>query len=196
MLWPNDVLTFLSNGGRPNYHVAVLLAPVELLSGDPVSVGYWTGWEDVTLALGGVSRTLIGTKGALFAPNPVYAPGTEIRTQDVGINGLSNQGVDLIQAYDLRLKPAELWQLCFTQGAEFKGARRLFKGVIDQTNLQIGTKGTGSRLTLTLASSARSGTRTLASKKSNESYKRRGGDTAMEYASLMNVDADWWGPRG
>lgn len=196
MIWPTDVATFLSAGGRPNYHLAVVLTPKDLTTGNPVTVGYWTGWEDISLSLGGVSQTLFATKGALDADNAVAETGTNIRNHNVSINGLSQQGVDLIQAYDLRFRPATLWQLCFTQGSQFMGARTIMTGKVDKQKLTIGAKGRASRLSITIASSAREGTRTLALKKSHASYLLRDGDTAAEYASLTDVDSDYWGPKG
>lgn len=196
MLWDSGARAFLAAGGQPNFHIAVTLTPILIATGNPVSIGYWSGMEDIDLELGGVTRTLYASKGALDTDNPTYSAGTEIRRHKAWMNGLSAQAMDLISAYRIEQRPAELWQLCFSQGAEFQGARRLFKGWIDEPEQTIGRKGGTSKLTLTLASTARAGTRTVPLKKSHQSYLARGGDTAMESASLTDVDSDWWGPKG
>jgi hypothetical protein len=196
MLWDSGAQTFLSGGGQPNFHLALTITPILISTGNPVSVGYWTGMEDIDLPLGGVTETLFASKGALDGDNPTYAAGTDIRRLKVWMNGLSQQALDLISAYDIEQCPAAFWQLCFSQGMEFKGARRLFKGWVDEPEQTVGPKGGTSRFALTLASTARAGTKTVPLKKSHQSYLRRGGDTAMEYASLLDADSDWWGPRG
>lgn len=196
MLWPEAVKAFLASGGAPNYHVALLVEPVNLTTGLTESVGYWSGHEDLTLNLGGVDHLLFATRGALGMDDPTYSEGTTVRTQRVRMFGLSEQSDDILRAYDVRQKPASAWQLCFSQGGEFKGGRRLLKGFVNGVDQRLGKKGQGAVLELELASSARAGTRTLTAKKSHQSYMQRSGDTAMEYASLTDVDSDWWGPKG
>ena len=195
MLWPDEVRTFFANGGAPNFHVAAIIKPIDLSTDGQITVGYWSGHEDIPLTLDGTLYTLLGTRGALQITNPTYAAGTEIRNYSARMFGLSEQAVDLLRAYDVEQAPAELWQLCFNQGAAFIGARRLAKGEVDGAPQTIGAKGQGATLELTIASALRAGTRTTASKKSHASYLLRDGDTSMEYASLKDVDSDTWGPR-
>lgn len=195
MLWPQKVQQFLSQGNAPSFYIAFLISPVEKDTGVSLDLGYWSGEEDIKIDLGGASRDLQKTHGALFASDPIYEVGTNIRTQEISMFGLGPQGQDLVKAYDVKLRPASLWQLCFTQGQVFLGARRIFSGVVDASNLEIGKKGEGATLTLTLASGFREGTKTLPLMKSGSSYLERGGDTAMEYAALTDVDSDTWGPE-
>jgi len=194
-MWPTIVQDFLASGEAPNFHTALIVWPVNLISEQTEEVSYWSGWEPVDLNLGGV-RSLIPTSGALGVGPPTYSEGTDIRNQDCRMFGRSVQAASILKSYNVRFKPAETWQLCFTQGAAFMGARRLFKGFVDGTPQRIGVKGQGATLSIKLASAMRTGTRTVVAKKSHASYQLRGGDTAMEYASLTSVDSDWWGARG
>lgn len=193
-MWPQAVQDFLSAGGAPNFYVALVAYPVNLISDQTEEVCFWSGHEDISLDLDG-SKALTATKGALKITPPTYIEGTDIRQHEVSMFGLSPQSVTLLQAYSLRFKPAQTWHLCFSQGAEFIGARRLFSGLVDGTPQNIGVKGQTADLTMSLVSEMRKGTRTLASKKSHESYLLRGGDTSMEYASLTETSSDWWGAR-
>lgn len=196
MLWPVACAEFLAGGGRPNYQIALLLSPVLRSSGLREDLGYWSGHEDIVLPLGGADRTLWATYGALQSAVPSYVAGTTIRTHSISAFGLSPQSIDLLQAYEVRFAPAQEWQLMFTQGAEFIGARRIMSGTVDIVTQTIGKKGEGASLTLQIATSARAGTASIIAKKSDQSYRQRDGDTAMEYASLVDADSDWWGPRG
>jgi len=189
MLWPSPVRTFLASGEPPNYQMAVVVQPVNLITGLSETVGLWTGWETVTVDLDG-DKTLLPTRGGLDVPPQDYSEGTQIRSQSVTLFGLSAEADALLKTYNTRLRPASVWQLCYTQGAIFVGARRIFKGAIDAAPRVIGAKGGGSSLEFRIASAMRSGTRTIASKKSGASYTLRSGDTGMEYASLTDVDAD------
>jgi len=194
MLWPDNTRIFLASGEPANFHLAVTIEPVNMITGLPETFCFWTGWEVITLDLDG-NKSLIPTRGGLDIPDPEYADGTEIRRQSVSLFGLSNQADTLLKTYRTRLRPASAWQLCFTQGAIFKGVRRISKGVIDAAPRVIGAKGGGSSLEFQIASAMRSGTRTIASKKSKASYVLRSGDTGMEYASLADVDSDIRGNR-
>ena len=194
-MWPQAVQEFLANGGAPNFHVAVVIRPVNLASGQTEELSFWSGHEDIVLDLSG-NKTLIATKGALKVDAPTYSEGTNIRQHSTSMFGLSSHAVSLLQAYSVRFKDVQTWQLCYTQGSRYIGARRLFNGIVDGMPQTIAVKGGGTTLTIQMVSEMRKGTRTLASKKSHESYQLRNGDTSMQYASLTAVDSDWWGARG
>lgn len=195
-MWPQAVQDFLSAGGVPNFHTALTVQPVNLTSSLTEDIGFWTGHEDVNLDIDGTgARTLLATKGSLMIEAPTYSEGTDIRRHEAKLFGLSTQSLSLLQAYNTRFKPVQTWQLCFSQGAAFIGARKLFDGMIDGTPQTIGVKGGRATLALNMFSAMRKGTRTLTSKKSHASYLLRGGDTSMEYASLTEVESDWWGAR-
>lgn len=196
MLWDSPAQSYLDAGGSPTFFVALLLNPIERATGNRVSRNYWTGHETVTLTIGGTNQVLWPSYDALVFENPTFSAGTEIRTTEVQTFGLSDQSVDLLNAYDLNRAPAEIHHLLFTPGMEFKGAKRIWRGEVDEQSLTTEEKGASSYMSISLVSSAREGTRTVTAKKSHESYQRRSGDTAMKYASLREVDTDWWGTRG
>lgn len=196
MMWPTEAQSYLDGGGSPLFFVALLIAPVRLSDGLRVSMDFWSGHEDIVADLGGAPRNLWRTNGALIAENPSYATGTDIRTYRLALFGLSDRSEELLAAYDANRAPVEVYQMMFTPGMVFKGGRRRFKGEVDTMPRDIGPKGEGATLSINLVSSARAGTETTATKKSNESYRRRSGDTSMEYASLRDAESDWWGARG
>lgn len=196
MLWSSGAATYLSDGGHAVVFVALLSRPILHSTGQRVDVGYWSGHEDVQLAIGGASRTLWKTGGGLVSDDPEYVLGTTIRSHKVQMFGLSAQADDLLQAYEVRFAPTEVWQLMFTPGLEFKGERRIFKGEVDGAPQIIEPKGQSARLEITLASSARSGTKSISGRKSNLSFVQRAGDTSMEQSSLVDADGDIWGANG
>lgn len=182
---------YLSDGRPPHFETCMLLWPIQ--NGSEVEAHLWTGHEDLTLSIDGVSRTLSGTKGALGIENVTHAEGTDIRTLQASLFGLTPQALDIIRAYEPARARVEVHQLLFTQGMEYLGNDREFRGNIDQIDHSLGVKGGDATLTAVLVSAMRRGTVTTTRKKSNESYLLRGGDTSMAYASLKDVDADPWG---
>lgn len=192
MIYGAGALAFLLSGGVPRSFVALVVHPIELASGNTVTLGYWSGHEDISLALGGVERTLQATRGGLRIEPGHYVKGTEIRSHRAEMFGLGPQSRDILRAYDFRLKPLEYWQLVFDQGMAYKGAGRAFKGFVDGTPLEIKQKAGQATLSIIGQSAARLGTRTSSLRKAHQSYLLRGGDTSMKDASLTDADEGIW----
>jgi len=195
MTWPTAVANWLAAGNAPLFEVALVITPLNP-SSQRVTLGFWSGMEDVTLTLGGVARLLNASYGSLRFDPVTYATGTTVRTMTARAHGLNAQAIELLYDYDSRFAPVEAWQLCFSQGLEFQGARRLLKGMVNSLDQSVAAKGGRATLTMGLTSATRAGTKSIVATKSHESYQQRSGDTAMEYAALQGALSDWWGPRG
>lgn len=201
MGWDVGGQAYLNSGTAPHFEVAVVVHPYNLTTAQVDTFTYWSSHHEHVLPLGGVTRTLTPTYGALRVANPVYVKGTDIRTLDVSLFGLGDQARALLQGYRLRLAAAEIYQLVFTPGLEYKGQRRAWNGDVDASKLEIGEKGGAATLTVTIATRMRRGTVSIAATKSDASYRQRmvdvgngpEPDTIMEYAALQDVESDPWG---
>ncbi|MEL7090260.1 MAG: hypothetical protein AAFN94_00860 [Pseudomonadota bacterium] len=201
MGWSAAALAYLATRAGCHFESAVVISPRNLTSDNIETFTYWTSHHDHSLNLGGTSRVLIPTYGALRMGNPVYGKGTNIRSLDLAMFGLSADAKTLLQGYELRLARVEAYQLLFTPGMEYVGERQRWKGQVNTVRQQIGEKGGTASLEISVTSALRKGTISRAKTKSNASYAERmvdvgngpEPDTSMEYAGLRDAESDQWG---
>lgn len=161
------------------------------------TIGIWNGDQDRNFTISSVSRTYIGAGGLLGVEPMVYGAGLQIRTQTVTFSPLEAEVIDLIRTYEPRLAPVEMHRAIFDPltGDLVEEPHRIFKGWIDEVT--IGTPEINGQATcsVTLVSTARALTRTLASKKSDAVQKARSGDRFRRYIDVSGNVKVFWGEK-
>ncbi len=165
-------------------------------TGASEAAGLWNDGYDRNFIIDGVTRAYSGAAGMIAPGALTVEAGTNIQMQRISIAILEPRIETMIRFYDARLAPAELHLALFNSGDELISLTRVFRGFIDSAPIREGelSDGTSSAICeLTLASSAREGTRTLTLKKSEEALKRRGGDRGYRYSTISGSVPVWWG---
>lgn len=171
----------------------VWISARNLATGLVEAAGFWTGDDDHTFDIAGVSRTYTGAGAMISMDDPVYESGTTIQMQRLTFSMVSAEIQAAVFAYDTRLAPVEVHLALFDpETGAVIGIARSFTGWVEEPAVREGATPT---LTLSLASSARAGTRTLATKKSPESLKQRSpNDEGRRYADIAgDVPVSWGG---
>lgn len=171
----------------------VWIAARNLSTGLVEAAGFWTGEDDRTFAVEGVARTYTGAGGLIRMDDPTYESGTNIQMQRMTFSMVSPEIQAAVFQYDTRLAPVEVHLALFDPATgALIGLAPAFQGWVEEP--RVSESGTPT-LTLSVASSARAGTRTLGAKKSPESLKQRHPtDEGRKYADIAgDVPVSWGG---
>ncbi|WOI54953.1 hypothetical protein [Palleronia sp. LCG004] len=165
-------------------------------TGEIQPAGIWNGEHDQSFEIEGETRDYRGIAG-LLKPEPLtYEAGTNIRLQRIRI-ALSPDAESLLRNYDSRLAPAELHLAIFDREThELISIDQAIEGFVDSAPIKEGALENGMSVAvcdLTLATSARAGTRTLGTKKSDAALRKRGGDRGYRYSVISGQIPVWWG---
>lgn len=171
----------------------VWISARNLTTGLVEAAGFWTGEDDRTFDVNGVARTYTGAGALIDIGDLTYESGTSIQMQSMTFSMVSAEIQAAVFQYDTRLAPVEVHLALFDpQNGALIGVAPAFVGWVEEPKVQ---EGAAAKLTLSVASSARAGTRTLASKKSPESLKKRlSTDEGRRYADIAgDVPVSWGG---
>lgn len=165
------------------------------ISGLTESLGLWTGAEDRNFTIEAVSRKYFGAGTVMQVPPIVYSTGLAVRMQRLTLSPLAPAVGDLIRTYDCRFAPLQIHRALFStdDGALVAEPHRMFKGFIDEVDVITPESGGEARCEVTVASSARLLTRTLALKKSDETQRLRSDDRLRRYVDVSGSVDVWWG---
>jgi hypothetical protein len=164
-------------------------------SGQLETLGLWSGEDDLAVTIGGQARTYTGA-GALLEAEPVTAgAGLEVRTYQLRLAAVAPEVEDLAKGYETRFAPVEIHRALFNPASRALAAEphRVFSGFINGLDFGTAEPGGLGSCTLELVSETRVLTRRLASKKSDESQQRRGGDRFRRYGNISGVVPVYWG---
>ncbi|QBR38364.1 hypothetical protein ETW23_03910 [Leisingera sp. NJS201] len=159
------------------------------------TIGIWSGEDDLTLEVGGQPRPYTGA-GALMRSDPITAgTGLAVRTYQIGLAAVAPEVEALVKGYETRLAPLEIHRALFNPATRALAGppHRVFSGFINGIDFPTAEPGGTASCTLELISETRALTRTLASKKSDESQQRRGGDRFRRYGNISGVVPVYWG---
>lgn len=161
------------------------------------TLGLWTGAEDRVFTVDGVARTYFGAGTVMQVPPISYGTGLAVRMQRLTLSPLAPAVGDLIRTYDCRFAPLQIHRALFStgDGALVAEPHRVYKGFIDEVQVITPEAGGEARCELTVASSARLLTRTLALKKSDATQQLRSGDRFRKYVDVSGSVDVWWGER-
>lgn len=171
----------------------VWISARNLTTGLVEAAGFWTGEDDRTFDVDGVDRLYTGAGALIEMGDLTYESGTSIQMQSMTFSMVSAEIQAAVFQYDTRLAPVEVHLALFDpQSGALIGVAPAFVGWVEEPKVQ---EGATAKLTLSVASSARAGTRTLASKKSPESLKKRlSTDEGRRYADIAgDVPVSWGG---
>lgn len=163
-------------------------------TGSTESAGFWTGDDNAEFTIDGQVRDYTGA-GPLISIDAIkYAAGTEIQMQSLEFSMFSDEVEAQIYQYDIRLAPVELHLALFSPDTgELVGIATSFKGWIEDPDVVDSASG-GRSLRLSVASEARAGTKTLATKRSAQSMQLRNPDEAgFDYADISGDVSIAWG---
>ncbi len=164
-------------------------------TGADESLGLWTGAQDRSFTIGGVTRIYAGAGSIMEIPPIVSQSGIAVRMQRISLSPLSPEVAALIRTYDARFARIEIHRALFdpVTGLLVAEPHRLFKGIIDEVALPIDPKTGEVRCDVTIASSARYLTRTLPLKRSDATQQRRLGDRFLRYVDVSGEVDVYWG---
>lgn len=166
-------------------------------TGLPQQLGLWTGGYDRTFTIGGSPRAYVGA-GAITKVSPItMQAGVVVRMQRLTLSPLSQTVADLIRTYDARFGPVEIHRALFStdDNSLISEPHRLYKGFIDELEVTTPEVGSDATCEVSLASTARLLTRTLALKKSDATQQLRSGDRFRRYIDISGAVTVWWGEK-
>ena len=194
--------TTLSHAASASGLVAQVLLWVEARdpTGQPAPVGLWTGEDDRSITVAGQSRLYEGA-GELLAIEPItYRQGLDARLHKMVLSGLGADTEALLTGTDARLAPADLYRVIMDAATrEIVGSpHRLIRGWVNELVIntgQISGNDAGkSTVELTLATSARALTRSLALKYADATQQTNTpGDRFFRWAALSGQVQVKWG---
>lgn len=184
---------------REGVHAEALLwiTARDRVTGVQASIGLWTGAQDAQITIGGVARAYVGANEVLGIEDIQHELGLQVRQARLSLAGIAPGVETAIRAFDARLAPVEIHRALFsvTTGALVEEPHRVFKGWIDTVDFETGAIGGATTCEVTVVSNARVLTRTLATKKSDETQKLRSGDRFRRYANATGQVGVWWGEQ-
>lgn len=164
-------------------------------TGLPEHMGVWTGDYDLAVPIDGEARTYQGL-GAVLQAEPISAaPGLAVRIHQLRLAAVAPEVEDLVKGYDTRFAPVEIHRALFypeTRGL-IGDPHRVYRGLINDIVFPRSEPGGNPECIVSVASETRVLTRALASKKSDESHKVRGGDRFRKYADISGNVPVFWG---
>jgi hypothetical protein len=194
--------TTLSHAASASGLVAQVLLWVEARdpTGQPAPVGLWTGEDDRSITVAGQSRLYEGA-GELLAIEPItYRQGLDARLHKMVLSGLGADTEALLTGTDARLAPADLYRVIMDAATrEIVGSpHRLIRGWVNELVIntgQISGQDAGkSTVELTLATSARALTRSLALKYADATQQANTpGDGFFRWAAISGQVQVKWG---
>lgn len=195
-----DVATvdFLQSRAGVVAHRLIWISARNTATGLIEDLGLWSGEDNMGFTIGGQSRDYIGA-GVLLDPEPITSqPGLDVRIHQLRMAAIAPKVEELVKGYDTRFAPVEMHRALFHPDTRQLVAEphRIYKGMIDQITFPREVPGGSPACVVSVASETRILTRTLASKKSNESHvARNGGDGFRQYAVVSGSVSVFWGEK-
>jgi hypothetical protein len=164
------------------------------VTGEDRAVGLWNGDDHQSFEINAAARLYYGAGSVLKVPQITLTSGLVVQMQQLELSSLTPEAAVLLRAYDLRLAPVEIHRALFspTTMELVDTPVRMFKGWVDEAPIPTGPIDAEVSVTLTLASSARELTRTLALKKSDATQRLRADDRFRRYTVVTGeIDVLW-----
>lgn len=166
-------------------------------TGAPTPLGLWNGDDHMTFNINGVDRLYYGAGSLGEVQDITGVVGIEVRMQTATLTPLTPEVAQAIRGYDARLAPVEIHRASFDPDthALMEAPHRVFQGWIDGLDLDEAADGKSAECRVTMSSTARDLTRTLALKRSDSSYQLRSGDRFGRYADVAGTVDIYWGEK-
>lgn len=163
-------------------------------TGDPETLGVWTGSFDRQFEIDGETRPYVGAGGFLTIGNLMTRIGLFVQRQTVELSGLKPEIKNLLNGYDARQAPVELHSLRRDpETNEITAIDPIFKGWLNKAPSTVGQLGGKAKIKCQCVSSARLLTKKLALVKSDAIQSQQGDDEFMKYADVSGNAEVFWG---
>lgn len=182
--------------GRVATHAEILvwITARHRSTGNPESIGFWTGVDHEVFRIGGQDRSYIGAGAMLDAPDIEAAPGLEVRRHTITLSALDPGVEQAVRGYDPRHAPVELHRAEYDgTGALLAAPERIFKGWIDGTPIMTPPIGGTATVALEIVSNSRMLTQYGGGTKSDAVQQQREGDRFRRYGSIAGEAQVFWG---
>lgn len=193
---PSALLAHLNSRGARHARLLVWVNAWERSTGDPVTVGFWTGADHRLFSIGGEDREYFGAGSLIKVAPLVGETGVNIRTTRLSFSPVSPEFRLAVRSYRTDDAPVEIHVANFdpqTRALIAEPTRR-FKGFLkgmDFTRPKVGGEAT---CEVAVQSAARVLSRTLPLKKSDAALRaRHPGDGFRKYTDVSGSVETWWG---
>lgn len=177
-------------------HVLVWAEAKDKGTGSASPFGVWTGDDDRDFTTDGVTKTYLGAGNLLDVGDLVSETGYVVRVTRMTLPHLSTDISAIIAARNFRLAPVTWHQVHLVPGGHDIVAtpRRIFRGWVERMSLPDAAQDGNAAAEIEMVSYARSMTRPLTLKKSDEALKRREPtDTFRQYIAVSGKISTSWG---
>jgi hypothetical protein len=178
-------------------HALIWIVAKDRVTGVDTALGLWSGDQDAIFTIGGVARPYLGAGEIVGVEDIQRETGLQVRNHTLSLSGIAPGVEAATRAYDARLAPVEIHRALFdpVTNALVAEPHRMFKGWCDDLQFDTGAIGGATTAEMMVVSSARMLTRTLGTKKSDESQRLRSGDRFRRYAAVTGRVGVWWGEK-
>lgn len=179
-------------------HVLVWIEAADRVSGTAAPFGIWTGDDDRDFTVDSVTRTYLGAGALLDIGDLVAETGYVVRVTRMSLAHLAPEIATMLAARTVRFAPCTWHQAHFAPGSHELVAppRRVFRGWVERLSLPDAAQGGDAVADIELVSYARSMTRPLALKKSDEALRQRQPtDTFRQYIAVSGKITTSWGEK-
>lgn len=178
-------------------NILVWIVARDRVTGAPAPIGFWNGADHETITVEGQPRAYFGAATLLGIDSLVYGSGLEVRNASLSLAAISPEVEQAVRGYDTRLAAIEVHRILWDAVLNtMQGPPHLIlRGQIDAAPISTPAEGGSGGITVSVTSSARSFTRTLALRRDDESQRRRNDDRIRRYATLSGVIPVKWGEK-
>lgn len=194
------LLAHLQSRGARHAQLLVWITARDRATGNPETVGFWTGADHQVFSIGGVDRTYYGAGSLIKIAPMVGEGGVNVRTTRLSFSPISEEFRAAVQSYDTNDGPVQIHVANFDPQTEVLIAEplRRFKGFVKGLDFTRAVLGGQSTCEMAVQSAARVLTRTLPLKKSDAALSaRHPGDRFRQYADVSgSIETVWGEARG
>jgi hypothetical protein len=193
------LIAHLASREQINSQIMVWFSAVQKVGGAAAPWGVWTGEDDRTFVIDGVSRTYYGG-GAMGEPGSLtFEAGYVVRVQRVALSHKHPDVAAALAATHIRLRAVDLHQVHLVPGSHDMVAEPLlrFQGEVESLTRPRLAQGAGGMAEVQLASSARAMTRPVDITKSDATLQAvHPGDVFRRYNAISGTVSVAWGEFG
>lgn len=197
MSWSAPTLTHMQKREGFGLRWLLWVQPRDRTTYAIVPFGVWNDVVDAQFTIDSVSRTYYAAYGSFVPPSLTYEKGLTVQEIEIGFHHVNPAIKNVLLNYETSNAPMELHRVLYDNAGTVLEIERKFKGFVSRFPVVVPEINGAMTGTLHCVSSARMGTRTVGSLKSDTAQRRRSSTDAFRlYGSLSNVSSDFWGNKG
>lgn len=164
-------------------------------TGATEAMGLWSGEDDLQITLDGEARTYLGAGGLLQAEPITAGSGLAVRVHRLSLSGAAAEVENLVKGYNTRFAPVSVHRALYDPDSRalVGTPHRVFQGMVNSIDFPTAAPGDAPSVTVEVVSETRVLTRTLPTKKSDDSHQMRAGDRFRRYGDISGAVAVYWG---